>query len=233
MPVACQAYRTRVSSRLGFPGVRSAPAATAPRLRTSCVVSERDDSAGFGDVPLQRHPAPGSRPTSPILRRRELRERLTFAWRTSALGGGCHRMSSDGLSARVANGVILTKSPLGDILLKSPPGDICVKSPSGDIILYLPNSKMLVKTARELSHLIRDRRKRLLLTQAQLAKAVGASRKWIIDLEAGKPTTDLSLVLRTIRALGVELDARERSKASREGEIDLDSIINSAQGPKR
>jgi HTH-type transcriptional regulator/antitoxin HipB len=93
---------------------------------------------------------------------------------------------------------------------------------------------MLIKSARELSHFIRDRRHRLLLTQAQLARAVGVSRKWIIDLEAGKPAADLSLVLRTLRALGVELDARERAKASSKNEeIDLDAIINSAGGPKR
>jgi DNA-binding XRE family transcriptional regulator len=67
------------------------------------------------------------------------------------------------------------------------------------------------------------------MTQADLASAVGVSRKWIIDLEAGKSTADLSLVLRTLRALGVELDARDRVRPSSEkGEIDLDAIIGSS-----
>jgi HTH-type transcriptional regulator/antitoxin HipB len=88
---------------------------------------------------------------------------------------------------------------------------------------------MLVHTLRELSHLVRDRRRRFQMTQADLASAVGVSRKWIIDLEAGKSTADLSLVLRTLRALGVELDARDRVRPSSEkGEIDLDAIIGSS-----
>lgn len=82
---------------------------------------------------------------------------------------------------------------------------------------------MIIRTTKDLAHLIRDQRSRRFLTQANLAELVGVSRKWIVDLEAGKRTTDLSLVLRTIKALGLDLDVRDR--AGRDGSNKLDAII--------
>ena len=70
---------------------------------------------------------------------------------------------------------------------------------------------MLIRTAADIGHLVRDHRKRQSLTQAELAAQVGVSRKWIIDLESGKRTAELSLVLRTLNALRIDLDARERA----------------------
>lgn len=48
-------------------------------------------------------------------------------------------------------------------------------------------------------------RKQLLLTQAQLALAAGVGVRFIVELEAGKPTMRLEQVLRVIDALGGEL----------------------------
>jgi HTH-type transcriptional regulator / antitoxin HipB len=79
---------------------------------------------------------------------------------------------------------------------------------------------MRVRSAAELGHLARDRRRGQRLTQAQLAERVGVSRKWIIDLERGKRTADLSLVLRTLNVLGLELDVGHRSHSS-----DLDAVV--------
>jgi HTH-type transcriptional regulator / antitoxin HipB len=73
---------------------------------------------------------------------------------------------------------------------------------------------MRIRSATELGHLSRERRTQRGLTQAQLAQLVGVSRKWIIDLEAGKRTADLSLVLRTLNVLGLELDVRDRPESS-------------------
>src|ERR1035437_1674940 len=95
------------------------------------------------------------------------------------------------------------------------------------------HKNVIVHTPRELGHLVRECRTKRLLTQAQLATAVGVSRKWIIDLEAGKTTADISLVLRTLRALGVELDAKERAERRATQEIDLDAIVEAAGRPKR
>ena len=87
---------------------------------------------------------------------------------------------------------------------------------------------MIVKNPNELGHLVRDYRSRNRLTQADLAARVGVSRKWIIDLEGGKRTADLSLVLRTLNALGIELDARDRSARLAAKPSDIDAIVERA-----
>lgn len=93
---------------------------------------------------------------------------------------------------------------------------------------------MIVKSPAELGHLVRDFRLRRSLTQAHLADQVGVSRKWIIDLEAGKRTADLSLVLRTLNVLGIDLDARARgANKTKNDAIDLDAVIAQARHSKR
>ena len=91
---------------------------------------------------------------------------------------------------------------------------------------------MIIRTAKELGQLIRDQRSRKDLTQAQLADLVGVSRKWIIDFESGKRTTDLSLVLLTINALELELDAHVREKHARGKDVDVNEIIAASQVEK-
>lgn len=93
---------------------------------------------------------------------------------------------------------------------------------------------MIVKSPAELGHLVRDFRMRRGLTQAFLASQVGVSRKWVIDLEAGKRSADLSLVLRTFNVLGIELDARARASGrTRNDAIDLDALIAQTRQSKR
>lgn len=67
---------------------------------------------------------------------------------------------------------------------------------------------MLIRTAHEVGLLIRDRRRTLGLTQAELAERIGASREWVRLLESGKPRLELGLTLRALTALGVLLDAQ-------------------------
>ena len=67
---------------------------------------------------------------------------------------------------------------------------------------------MFVRTTREIGLLVRDRRRELGLTQAQLAEQVGASREWVRLLEAGRPRLDLGLALRALNAVGIVLDAQ-------------------------
>jgi HTH-type transcriptional regulator/antitoxin HipB len=92
---------------------------------------------------------------------------------------------------------------------------------------------MVIKSSAELGHLVRDFRTRRGLTQARLAADVGVSRKWLIDLEAGKRTADLSLVLRTLNVLGVELDAKGRtSNPIGNSGVDLNALIAQSRGSK-
>lgn len=58
--------------------------------------------------------------------------------------------------------------------------------------------------------LIQDMRKDQGLTQAELAKKVRVSRKWIVELERGKPEAQLWKVLDVLEVLGHELAIRRR-----------------------
>ena len=51
--------------------------------------------------------------------------------------------------------------------------------------------------------LIRSRRKELKIRQAQLALATGVGRRFLIDLEAGKPSCQLGRSLLVAEALGL------------------------------
>lgn len=91
---------------------------------------------------------------------------------------------------------------------------------------------MRVREAKDLGYLVKDVRSQRRITQADLAAQVGASRKWIIDLEAGKNTADLSLVLRTLNVLGIELDARPRR--DRQGkDADINTVVDAARRPRK
>ena len=70
---------------------------------------------------------------------------------------------------------------------------------------------MRLCTPTDIGLLIRERRRALRLDQAELARRAGVSRQWIIGMEKGKGRADLSLVLRTLGALGIVLRAAEPS----------------------
>lgn len=94
----------------------------------------------------------------------------------------------------------------------------------------------MIRTAADIGAIIRDRRRKLRLDQATLAKRVGVSRRWIVDIEKGKPRAGIELALRTLTALGVSLTLSEEPSA-RAGDaiaaIDLDAIIDAARRTKR
>jgi len=64
-----------------------------------------------------------------------------------------------------------------------------------------------LRTPDDLGNIIRQRRRTLAWDQAKLAHEVGVSRRWIIEIEKGKPRAELHLVLRTLNVLGIGLDA--------------------------
>ncbi len=77
-------------------------------------------------------------------------------------------------------------------------------------------TEIVVHTPAEFGQAIRARRRALGWTQTQLAAAAGVGRRWIIDLEAGKVTASLGLVMRTLAALSLEvaLGPVERAESS-------------------
>ena len=62
-----------------------------------------------------------------------------------------------------------------------------------------------IRSPQQLGAALRAARKQLKLTQPQLALAAGVGVRFIVDLEAGKPTVRLENVLRVIDALGGEI----------------------------
>ncbi len=58
---------------------------------------------------------------------------------------------------------------------------------------------------QHLGQALRASRKQLGLTQSQLALAAGVGLRFIVELEAGKPTLQLKAVWRVIEALGGQL----------------------------
>jgi HTH-type transcriptional regulator / antitoxin HipB len=75
----------------------------------------------------------------------------------------------------------------------------------------------------DLAVFLRDRRRALSMTQAQLAARAGVSRRWLSDLEAGKSTAEVGLVFKTVSALGLFVDVRPEPEDS----IDLDAHLDS------
>ena len=90
---------------------------------------------------------------------------------------------------------------------------------------------MLLRTPNDLGSAIRDRRRRLNLDQDDLAKQIGVSRKWIIDVEKGKPRAEIGLVLRTLDALGLRLalDTDKDITMPTAPVADIDKILDRAR----
>ena len=76
-----------------------------------------------------------------------------------------------------------------------------------------------IRSPQQLGDALRVARKQIRLTQPQLALAAGVGVRFIVDLEAGKPTLRLENVLRVIDALG--------------GEIQLSGLPSVAAGDQR
>ena len=65
---------------------------------------------------------------------------------------------------------------------------------------------MRIQTAAELGAAIRNRRLDSGLTQAALADKAGVSRKWLVEVEAGKDSAEVGRVLDVLWAVGLRTD---------------------------
>lgn len=88
---------------------------------------------------------------------------------------------------------------------------------------------MRARTPQDLGLLIRNQRRQLGWDQHELAKRVGVSRQWIVEMEGGKPRAELALVLRALAALSLELEVRTPGQAAEDprsvAHIDLDEVL--------
>jgi transcriptional regulator with XRE-family HTH domain len=83
---------------------------------------------------------------------------------------------------------------------------------------------MNVISVKALAHLVKEERRSRGWTQAELAKRAGVSRDWMIGLEKAKPSVELALVLRTLKALELSLTASPSSPAVSPSSRYLDSL---------
>lgn len=64
-------------------------------------------------------------------------------------------------------------------------------------------------TIKDLGEKIKDARKRQGLTQPSLALVSGCGIRFIVDLEAGKPTCQIGKALQVMEALGMEISVKD------------------------
>jgi y4mF family transcriptional regulator len=87
-----------------------------------------------------------------------------------------------------------------------PNGKFSLRPPPFWLIIYRTGNYNLImttiQTPQQLGDALRSARRQLGLTQPQIALAAGVGIRFIVDLEAGKPTMRLENVLRVIDALG-------------------------------
>ena len=74
-----------------------------------------------------------------------------------------------------------------------------------------------IQSPQQLGDALRIARKQLGLTQPQLALAAGVGVRFIVELEAGKPTVRLETVMRVIDALGGVINLGGLPSAANEG----------------
>ena len=97
---------------------------------------------------------------------------------------------------------------------------------------------MLITTPSDLGASIRERRIKLGLDQSSLAKRAGTSRKWLIEIENGKPRAEIGLVFRTLKALGLALaisdttDVQAKRVRTTGRPIDINQVIDSLKRPR-
>lgn len=94
---------------------------------------------------------------------------------------------------------------------------------------------MQVRTANDIGTFIRDQRKRQKLDQATLASLIGVNRRWVMEVERGKPRAEIALVLKALEALDLELSVDRNDvpglTANALDIVDIDAIVSKAKGP--
>ena len=68
----------------------------------------------------------------------------------------------------------------------------------------------MIQTAKDLGALIRQQRKAIGMSQADLAGICNVGNRFIVELEAGKPTVQFDKALYVASCLGIELQAHKR-----------------------
>lgn len=71
----------------------------------------------------------------------------------------------------------------------------------------------VIRNSGELGNVVRQRRKKLALTQAALAAVAGVGVRFVSELERGKQTAEFQRVLNVLHVLGMDLEVVARAEA--------------------
>jgi transcriptional regulator with XRE-family HTH domain len=97
-----------------------------------------------------------------------------------------------------------------------------------------------LRTSRDVGAMIKGIRRAVGMSQEQLGQLIGASQRWVSQLENGKETVELGKVLRAIHALKIRLDAQtEREQERKTGPrapsfddgVDIGEIVDELADP--
>jgi transcriptional regulator with XRE-family HTH domain len=78
-----------------------------------------------------------------------------------------------------------------------------------------PMKDITLHNAEQLGAAIRLKRKEKRLTQSELAKLLGAERKWVLNLESGNSKAEIGLILRTFEVLGLRAFLTDKAQPER------------------
>ena len=65
---------------------------------------------------------------------------------------------------------------------------------------------MLIKTTKDISEIVKNKRKTQNLTLVELAQLTNVGVRFLSDLENGKPTCEIEKVLKILNNLGVKIN---------------------------
>ena len=106
-----------------------------------------------------------------------------------------------------------------------------------DMYIMSPMKDTNLRTAEQLGAAIRLKRKEKDLTQSELAKLLGAERKWVINLESGNSKAEIGLVLRALEALNLRASITDGDKPKTRGTLreasPLDEVFRNLQQTSR
>lgn len=67
-----------------------------------------------------------------------------------------------------------------------------------------------IRSLDQLGDFVQTRRKAKGLTQQEFADLAGVGRRFVSELEAGKPTAEIGKALKVLNALGIDLTVKDR-----------------------
>lgn len=96
---------------------------------------------------------------------------------------------------------------------------------------------MFIRTPQDIGALLRESRKKAGLGQAELARRIGVSRQWVVEVERGKPRAEIGLVLRALNTLDsplqTDLAMSSYGRIADTPDIDIDAIVDAARQPSQ